>query len=216
MVLKPAGPARGQRGLSLLELLIAVSLAGMVVGMALALYKDVFKTAGFAGQRLQGEEKAQSAFTSLVRNLRYGAGMVRLSENSLELLNISGRKLEYRWEDSVLSVDGNPRSFRLASLKVEAMGPSIPLGSDGYPDWNLAPALDSLDEDRDGAIDFDELDRDGDGELDLEECRFVSHVRLTMVSAVSDPPSTRTALIYPRNHARDSVSLETDTTTQSE
>jgi prepilin-type N-terminal cleavage/methylation domain-containing protein len=216
MVLGMLPPGGRQRGLTLIELLIAVAMAGLVAGMAMALFKDMGGAARLIGGRARGDFASQVALTSLSRNLMYGAGVVRLGPNALDLLNTRGKRVEYRWGDSSLTVNGRPLDFRLASMTVEASGPMIPIDADGQPDWDLAPGLDSLDENRDGTVDFEELDRNGDGELDMYECRFISLIRLTMTTKMGEVSSSRAMAVHPRNHARDSLGTGTDSSGQTD
>jgi prepilin-type N-terminal cleavage/methylation domain-containing protein len=210
MVLAVLPSRRRQRGITLIELLIAVALAGLVASIALATFKQVGGATRLLGGRMRGDFQAQTAFTTLSRNIMYGGGVIHLGENSLDLFNQRGRRVDYRWEDSSLLVNGRRQDFRLAELKVEGFGPPIPRDADGQPDWDRVPGLDTLDEDRDGIITFGELDRDGDGELSLEECRFLSLVRLTMVASNGEIPSTRSVAMHPRNRARDSLGAGID------
>jgi hypothetical protein len=63
--------------------------------------------------------------------------------------------------------------------------------------------VDSLDGDRDGTIDFGELDRDRSGELDPYECRYIARFSLRLEAVRSGIVSKYTAMVHPRNHARE-------------
>ena len=71
-------------------------------------------------------------------------------------------------------------------------------------DWNNSLdtpwTLDSLDQDRDGKIDFKELDRDGNGELDAEECLYVGRTTITMIIVDQNILYTQSVAVHPRNH----------------
>lgn len=207
-----------QRGVTLIEMVVAVAMAGLVVSFAFALFKEVGGATRLWGGRMGAGFKSQALFSSLSRNLKYGQGVIRLSPSELDLLNVRGKRMKYRWgQDSAVTVNGKALDFKLASLAVEAYGPPVPVDRDGEPDWNAAPALDSLDENRDGVIDFDELDRDKDGELDLSECRFIGRVRISLVVALGeDFVAARTVIVHPRNHARDTTGTFVDTSGQSD
>jgi hypothetical protein len=63
--------------------------------------------------------------------------------------------------------------------------------------------VDSLDDDRDGAIDFDELDRDRSGGLDPYECRYVARVAVRLETVHQGKPAVLSGAVHPRNHARE-------------
>lgn len=206
MVLNPmegpgAGNLRGRstRGVTLVELLIAISLSTIVVGLALALFKD----AGFAARLGAGKRdsafQAQAAFGAMAENLMTGNGIVELGPDRIVVLNRANRRMEYRREDSTLSLNGKPFRFKVAALIVEPEGPRRPEG-DGFSaavQWDL----DSLDGDRDGRILFDELDRDRSGALDAEECRYIATVKLTLNTIYKGIPAIQTGVVHPRNRA---------------
>jgi hypothetical protein len=188
---------RSIRGGTLVELLIAISLSTVVVGLALALFKD----AGFAARLGAGNRdaafQAQAAFGAISENLMSGNGIVELGPDKVVVLNRANRRMEYRREDSTLSLNGKPFGFKVAALAIEPEGPRRPEGngfSVGTP-WDL----DSLDGDRDGRIAFDELDRDRSGALDPEECRFIATVKLTLGTVFRGIPALQTGIVHPRN-----------------
>lgn len=193
----------GASGVTLIELIIAFSLTALVVGMALALYKDV----GSATRILRGSRdddlQARTLFNSLGENLMAGGGILGISPNRLRLLNQAGQKMDYAWEDSTLTVNGRESPIRLASFEVVPSGPILLTGDT----WDRArlesSELDSLDDDHDGTIDFDELDRDRSGELETWECRFVARVVLTMTTVHDGKATMHRIAVHPRNHARE-------------
>jgi hypothetical protein len=193
MVLKP----RGSAGVTLIELLVSISLSVLVIGMALALFKDVGSVARLGQGRAEASMEAQAAFTALSNNLMTGGGLLNLGPGSLELLNLRNRRMKYRWEESTLTLNDRAMKFRLASLEAAPEGPMRPDWKDfgGTVHWDL----DSLDGNRDGAIDFEELDRDRSGELEPEECRYIARVRLTMTTVHQGIPTTQTCTVHPRN-----------------
>jgi prepilin-type N-terminal cleavage/methylation domain-containing protein len=87
----------GESGVTLVELLIAISLSSVVVLMALSLFKDV----GFAVRLTGGKGEAV-------------------------VLNRRNRRVTYAWGDSVLKANGKAYGFRLASLSLEPAGPVRP------------------------------------------------------------------------------------------
>jgi prepilin-type N-terminal cleavage/methylation domain-containing protein len=196
MVLK--GPtAGGSRGVTLIELLIAISLSTVVIGLALALFKDAGLAARLGDSRHEAAAQAQAVFTSLSGNLMTGGGILRLAPGNLRILNARQRPVEYRWEDSVLISNGKTWNLRLASLEVRPLGPMRPEREDfsGGGEWDL----DSLDGNRDGSIDFDELDRDRNGELDPEESRYVAVIEISMTIIQRGLPFTQNCKVHPRN-----------------
>jgi hypothetical protein len=204
MVLNPygAGPPRaggrhGSSGVSLVELLIAISLSVLVVGMGLALFKDVGVAAHLASGRRDAAFQAQAAFATLSNSLLSGGGILRIGPDRLEILNRKNGRLDYRWEDSALALNGNKFKFRLASLEIKPEGPARPEPRD----FSIQPAwdLDSLDGDRDGRIDFDELDRDRSGELEPEECRFVGRISIEMKIVIRNVVMVQSTTVHPRN-----------------
>ena len=191
---------RRERGVTLIELLLAVALSSFVVAMVFAFFKD----AGFAAHLIRGHRntgfRSQALFGSLCENVLAGGGVIEVGERSLTLLNSQDQKMEYRWEDSSVFVNGQAVDIRVADMQVEATGPDRPNG-DGWASERSAPwDLDSLDQDRDGHIDFHELDQNHSDDLDQQECRFVARYRLTLTVIDQGLPMTLTAVIHPRNH----------------
>jgi prepilin-type N-terminal cleavage/methylation domain-containing protein len=215
MVVAPFPPpsnagSEAQAGVTLIELLIAISLSSVVVLLALSLFKDVGFAARFAGGRRDAAFEAQAAFESLTGNLLAGGGIVRLAESEAVILNRRHRRMDYAWGDSLLKANGVPFKFSLASLRIDPSGPVRPAWKafTGEMPWDL----DSLDGNHDGLIDFSELDRDGDGELGRDECRFIAALRVTMVVAYHGSPMLLTALVHPRNRAPATDNGESDST----
>lgn len=194
---EPVFGGRSTTGVTLVELLIATSLSVLVVGMGLALFKDVGVAARLGSGRRDAAFQAQAAFTALSNSLLSGGGLLRIGPDRLEILNRNDRRLDYRWEDSTLSLNGNRFPFRLASLEIKPEGPARPEAGDFsiQPPWDL----DSLDGDRDGRIDFDELDRDRSGELEREECRFIGRITIEMKIVFRGLINVQTASVHPRN-----------------
>ena len=202
MEVKTTGPVKvrtqSSPGVTLIELVVAVSLSTVVVGMALALFKDVGFAARLGQNRRDAAFQAQALFVSLSDNLMTGAGILRLEPSGrLEILNAHNRRVDYAWGDSGLTANGKVWNFRLASLELQPEGPIRPawMGFSGTMAWDL----DTLDGNRDGVIDFDELDRDGDGALDPEECRFIARIKITMTTVNHGLPITQTCMVHPRN-----------------
>lgn len=193
----PGSPSGSPSGVTLIELLVGISLSAVVIGFALALFKDAGLAARMGSHRRDAGFQADIAFASLADNLMTGGGILRLAPGRLDLLNIRGRRVGYAWADSILSANENPWDFRLASLEIAPMGPMRP----GWKDFAVETPwdLDSLDGDRDGRIDFDELDRDRSGELDPEECRFIAGIRITMTTVERGIATTQACTVHPRN-----------------
>jgi prepilin-type N-terminal cleavage/methylation domain-containing protein len=186
-----------QRGVTLIELIMALSLSALVVGMAMGLFRDVGFAARLGAGRRDAGTQAQALFASLADNLMTGGGIMRLAPDRLELLNLRNRRIEYHWQDSTLTANGKTWAFRLASLEAVPSGPR-------RPDWkafsgSLPWDLDSLDGNRDGAIDFEELDRDRNGELDPEESRYIATIRLTLTTVYRGVTAVQTCVVHPRN-----------------
>lgn len=196
-------PGRSQRGVSLIELVVAFSLSSLVVGMGMALYKDV----GVAARLVRGGSadalQTRVFFNSLSDNLMAGGGLLSLEPGRLRLLNQQGQKVEYAWEDSAVTVNGKPWNFKLAALEVQPFGPALPKGEEWTRERMELADADSLDGDRDGVIDMDELDRDRSGDLDPYECRFVARVTLKLETVREGTVTTHVGTVHPRNHARD-------------
>jgi hypothetical protein len=185
------------RGTTLIELLIAISLSTVVVGLALALFKDAGFAARLGAGNRDAASQAQAAFGAIAENLMTGNGIVELGPDEVIVMNRGNRRMEYRREDSTLSLNGKPFRFKVAAWIVEPEGPQRPEEngfSVGTP-WDL----DSLDGDRDGRIRFDELDRDRSGVLDPEECRFIATVKLTLSTVYRGIPVLQTGVVHPRN-----------------
>lgn len=188
---------RSNSGVTLIELLVAISLSVLVVGMGLALFKDVGSAARLGSGRLDAGFQAQTAFTTLSNSLMSGGGILRIAPDRLVILSRGNRRMDYRWEDSTLSLNGKAFPFRLASLEIRPEGPVRPEAKDFavQPVWDL----DSLDGDRDGRIGFDEMDRDRNGELEPEECRFIGRISVEMKIVFRDLLSVQTTSVHPRN-----------------
>jgi hypothetical protein len=196
----------GASGVTLIELLIAISLSSLVVLMALALFKDVGFAARLTGGKRDVAFQARLALASLTGNLLAGGGVLRLAPGEAAVLNRRNRRVTYAWGDSVLAANGKPYAFRLVSLRIEPAGPVRPEGRGfaGEMPWEL----DSLDGDHNGTIDSTELDRNGDGVLGTEECRFLASVRVTLVASARGVPITLSSLVHPRNRARQGTETE--------
>lgn len=193
---------RGSRGATLIELIAAISLSALVVAMALALYKDVGKAASLLRGRSAGEFSARALFSALSENVLAGGGILSLGESHLQLVNPAGRRIEYRWEDSTLTVNGRAWPIRLASLEIRAFGPVLP-ESEGWSRERMEHAdVDTLDDDRDGRIDHRELDRDRSGELDAWECRYVAGLSIRMETVREDVANVDSVVVHPRNRAK--------------
>lgn len=195
--------ACASRGVTLIELVVAMSLSALVVGLGLALYKDVGRAASLAGSGRDDAFETRIFFNSLCDNLMAGGGLLEVAPARLRLLNAAGRPMEYRWEDSTLSVNGRSLGFRLAALEITPSGPARPGGEEWTRERMEFAEVDSLDDDRDGVIDFDELDRDGDGELDPYECRYVVRVDVRMETVHQGATSVLAGTVHPRNPARE-------------
>ena len=197
MALKP------QSGLSLIELVAALSLSAMVLALGMALYRDV----GAAASQLRGNRdeafEARVVFSSLCDNLLAGGGLLSLGPERVRLLNRAGARVEYAWSDSTLTVDGRPTGFRIASLEIVPTGPVLPDEEAPVRERMEFAEADSLDDDRDGAIDFDEMDRDRSGELEPWECRWVARVDVRMSTVRSGTVTVLAATVHPRNRARE-------------
>ena len=190
-------PGDGQAGVSLVELLIAISLSAVVVLLALSLFKDVGFAARITGARRDAAFEAHAAFASLTGNLMSGRGISRLADGEAVLLNRGNRRVTYAWSDSVLKANGVPYKFPLASLRIEPYGPVRPVWK--AFERELPWELDSLDGNHDGFIDASELDRNGNGELGPEECRFIAALRVTLVASYHGAPIVMTCVVHPRN-----------------
>ncbi len=208
MVTPSGGVARraGASGVTLVELLLAISLSSVVALLALALFKDVGFAARLTGGKREADFQARTAMASLSGNLLAGGGVLKLAPGEAVLLNRRNRKVTYAWADSALKANGKGFGFRLVSLSLEPAGPVRPA-------WkafaNVMPwELDSLDGDHNGSIDSSELDRNGDGELDWEECRFLGTVRITLVVSARGIPISYTAVVHPRNRAKSGSAAE--------
>lgn len=190
---------RNQGGVTLIELLIAISLSSVVILLALSLFKDVGFAARLVGGRRDAAFEARAAFASLTGNLMTGNGILRLAPGRAEVLNRRNRRITYAWGDSVLKANDVAYKFPLASLSIEPYGPVRPA-------WKAFSAelpweLDSLDADHDGRIDAAELDRDGDGEIKDAECRFIAGMRVTLIATYRGLPLALTCVVHPRNRS---------------
>src|SRR3954469_17198703 len=104
--LPPAGQdeaqGNGQSGVTLIELVVAISLSAVVVLLALSLFKDVGFAARITGGRRDAAFEAQAAFASLTGNLMTGRGIQRLAEGEAVLMNRGNRRVTYAWSASFL------------------------------------------------------------------------------------------------------------------
>ena len=196
----PAAEGRS-RGLTLIELVVAIGLGGMVTAMALALFRDVASTYGLMQSRRQEALRAQALVGAMADNLLAGGGIVRLGPGRLVLVNPGGQRVDYQWQDSTLTVNGKTWPLSLASLELDAEGPDCLVRRGLHWERIADHALDTLDGDQDGRIEFRELDRDMSGDLDARECRFVARVRVTLTAVIRGAPVTLRATLHPRNHS---------------
>lgn len=188
---------KGNSGVTLIELLVSISLSVLVVGMALALFRDVGSVARLGQGRADAAMQAQTTFAALSNNLMTGGGLLHLGPGKLDLLNRRNRRMIYLWADSTLTLNDRPMKIRLAFMEAVPEGPV-------RPDWKdfgggVAWDLDSLDGNRDGAIDFDELDRNRSGQLEPGECRYIARIKLTMTTVHRGIATTQTCIVHPRN-----------------
>jgi prepilin-type N-terminal cleavage/methylation domain-containing protein len=206
----------GNRGVTLIELVVSMALSVLVAAMALAFFKDAGNAARLSRGRREAGFQAQALFSSLSENLLAGSGVLRVGEGRLVLLNGRDLRVEYKKEDSTLSVNGKALGLRVGEFLIEPMGPSRPdrnaMGGLGEQPWDL----DSLDQDRDGLIGFSELDRDRNGELDEEECRFVALFRVTLTIVDQNLPMTQVGIVHPRNHFPALTGKDLETSVKSE
>jgi prepilin-type N-terminal cleavage/methylation domain-containing protein len=192
----------GTRGVTLIELVAALSLSALVVAMALALYKDVGTAASLLRGRDAGDFSARALFSALSENVLAGGGILSLGDGHLSLVNPAGLRTEYRWEDSTLTVNGHPWPIRLAAMEIRAFGPVLP-DAEGWSRERMEHAdVDTLDDDRDGRIDHGELDRDRSGELDAWECRYVAGLSIRMETVREGVAKIDSVLVHPRNRAK--------------
>lgn len=193
----------GQAGVSLIELVVAVAMSALVVGMALALFKDIGAAARIQSGGRDDALQGRVLFNALCDNLMSGRGLLALGPRRIRLLNAAGARVEYAWEDSTLTVNGRPWEIRLASLEIIPWGPTLPTGEAWTRESMEYAGLDSLDEDRDGSIDFRELDRDRSGELEPWECRYIARYSLRMETVRQGVATVHAATVHPRNRARE-------------
>lgn len=202
--------SRGQRGVTFIELVVALSMTSLVVVMALALFKDAGLAARLSGSRGEQDRNARTFFSSLTDNLLSGGGILSLGPERLRLLNVSGRPMEYAWGDNTLKVNGQPWPVQVVSLELETWGPSLPPGEAGSREKMEYAEVDSLDDDHNGLIDFSELDRDRSGELETQEARYIGKVMIRMRLARDGILDSLVAVVHPRNHARETVTSALD------
>lgn len=197
-----AGPSR-QAGISLIELIIAMGLSALVIGMGLALFKDIGAAARFIATGRDNALETRAQFNALCDNLLAGQGVLFLSPQNLRVLNVGGMKVDYAWEESTFTVNGRPLGFRLAEMQIDAWGPTLPPGEDWSRDRMEFADVDSLDDDRDGEIDFEELDRDRSGDLNPHEARYVARFAIRLKTVHKGIATEHKAQVHPRNHARE-------------
>lgn len=192
-----------QSGLSLIELVAALSLSALVLALGMALYRDVGAAVSLVRGTRDDAFEARVVFSSLCDNLLAGGGLLSLGPERVRLLNRAGSRVEYAWSDSTLTVDGKPYGLRIASLEIVPAGPVLPDEDVSARERMEYAEADSLDDDRDGAIDFEEMDRDRSGELEPWECRWVARVDVRLSTVRSGTVTVLAGTVHPRNHARE-------------
>ena len=174
MVLKLRRPATG---FTLLELIVVIAVAALVAVLALGFYRDWGHGLRLGWQRLKLRQ-AETAWTAALQNgLLEGRGLLSVSPQSLVFLSRGNQifRLEKTASDSILW-NGHSLSLPMTRLQIDATGPDCADADTGG--MACRALMDSLDENRDGKIDFSELDRDGDGVVRGRECRYVGTVTL--------------------------------------
>ncbi len=191
---------QGSPGVTLVELIVASLMTALLAGICYALFRDV----AHAARRMNGRERERASatafFGSLAENLRTGRGVLSVAPQNLILLNTTGKKMEYRWGDSVLSVNGTKIDMQFISLEIQPVGPARRVLAGMSRRAMLSWDLDSLDDDRDGEIDAQELDRDRSGDLDVTECRLAAGYWVSLTTLEADMAWTQRIFVHPRNH----------------
>lgn len=188
-------------GVTLLELLVAIALSGIVATLAMSFWKD----AGHAIHLSRGNRdlrfQFQAVFSSLRENLLSGKAVLKVAPQQIELVNANNRRWQYSLQDSTLTINQKKFPGAVTLFSVIASGPNHPLAEGSnhllVEHWNL----DSLDNNADGIIDQDELDRDQSGSLSVGETRFVATYQITMAFLYENFPDTLRAIVHPRNHS---------------
>jgi hypothetical protein len=195
---RPSQPTSlpSQAGITLVELIAALSLASIVGLLALFLFRQGRQTLLHSlGQEVDYTQAA--AVSHLISQvLREGAGLKEVREDGLESVTRDGRpfQLEQPFGDTVVFLNGKPTLDSACQLKISAYGPAL----NPDPLATVKQDIDTLDDNRDGIIDFGELDRDRDDRLDSLE---LAHLRLLEIQwqSCGNASAKHRLLISPRN-----------------
>ncbi len=199
---------KAKKGYTLVELLVAISLTGIVVTFALHLYLAVNRqTIRFdKSNAIRMEE--QNLVTVLTHIIRNSACLTFLDEREIHLarFNLPMQKIEF--QDSLLFINEHAASPIFKNFTFSAIGPKWNLDLDfernslqalSAKDQEL---LDSLDRDYDGTLSFDELDENMDGTLEGQECQLVSQVLVEYeYQGPGEELLHRNISVYLRNHS---------------
>lgn len=202
----PSRLRRGEAGLTLLELLTAISLTALIAGMAFHLLQSV----GSAVFRL--EEKRQSSkdlhllLSSLGHSVQEGKGIREAGEEVLLWEDAAGGTHRLSFGDSTVTVDGNPWPLRIGAFEMRFSGGGTRTDEIGSP----PPAevenlyLDSLDADGDRLLSLTEMDADRNGKVSEWEARLVDFVEIRVAARGRKGDSAEARLgVFPRNRLID-------------
>jgi prepilin-type N-terminal cleavage/methylation domain-containing protein len=199
MALNTMEDTSSQKGLTLIELMVAMSLALGVAAIAFSAYL------GFQRALVHRQEKIRMPFqagllSTVIKNqIINGRGIHQVSSEHLVLITQSGKRMNYSLKYRELLVNGKPAPVSADRFDVEVFGPQIYYPEDDLLDDRPPSVLHQLDTDMDGIIDFYELDTDGSGILEGKECTMIGLVIITVNYTDDSRSLTHVIQAHPRN-----------------
>ncbi len=159
---------RGYRGVTVLELLVAVSIFSIIITIVFSVYMRAQNAVRSGMGRGVLEDAVRLVLRRFTSDLRSAAYLIEGTDTSVIYITRRGTEVEYRASGSQLLIDSvsvfrPPRS--LEAFTLEYLSENILLDADG-----------------DSTISFEELDLNGDGVLsdreDTRETRNVDMIRV--------------------------------------
>jgi prepilin-type N-terminal cleavage/methylation domain-containing protein len=196
---KPSGrafaPHRKNRGFTLIEVLVALSLLSIVSGMAYSFYLFAHKQVVIREKKASEFDNALLLLESAARNIRESKATLLLEASNWVFLTGNGDTASYRFADGTLKFN---------SVTLSIGGQAVPKFSfTGFGNDSL------LDINEDGEVDFNELDTDGNDKLTGTELEKLAWIRCSLSIKPGDEETFATLESVKNNLASDEDGFQT-------
>jgi prepilin-type N-terminal cleavage/methylation domain-containing protein len=201
--------SRNPRGFTLLELLVAMFLSTLAVGMVMYLYLSYARQQAVDVRKMNCQRELTAWGGRWERMVAQGQGLLRWDgvAGRLEFLDRGGNARMLFWDETHLRLDQRElfAACSLTAVRVVLAGPTL---AKETPDRfsRLQLRLRELDRDRDQHLTAEELDADGSWSLDRKELCAASEISAQWTTRLGTQ-QTRQALRIPCAVERPNVSL---------